>query len=72
MYKSIIHLVRSGEYKLHVESRVAEFFAVDFILSDNLEIFVLECNYNPQILSVTPERIRRNYKMMMVLMFLDV
>jgi len=35
-------------------------------LTDDLEIYVLECNYNPQILSVTPERIRRNYKMVMV------
>lgn len=40
-------MVRSGEYKFHLDSRLAEFFAVDFILSDDLEIFVLECNYNP-------------------------
>lgn len=63
IYKAIIHLVRSGQYKLYKDPRVAEFFAVDFILSDDLEIYVLEVNYNPQILSVTKERIKRNYKM---------
>lgn len=41
-----------------------EFFAVDFLLDDNLDVWVLEVNYNPQVLSVTPDRIRRNYKML--------
>ena len=47
IYKSIIHIVRSGEYKFYRDSRLSEFFAVDFILSEDLEIFVLEVNYNP-------------------------
>lgn len=49
---------------------MSEFFAVDFLMNDDLEIFVLEVNYNPQILSVTPERIRRNIKMIMVILLI--
>ncbi len=66
MYRSIIHIVRSGEYKFYRDSRVSEFFAMDFLMTDDLEIYVLEVNYNPQILSVTPERIKRNFKMVLV------
>lgn len=51
--------------RLQVESRFSEFLATDFVLSDDLEIFILETNANPQILSVTPDRIIRNYKMVM-------
>jgi tubulin polyglutamylase TTLL1 len=43
--------------------RFSEFLAVDFLLDDSLRIWVLEVNFNPQILSVTPDRIKRNYKM---------
>jgi tubulin polyglutamylase TTLL1 len=36
VYRAIIHIVRSGEYKLYRDPRLSEFFAVDFILSDDL------------------------------------
>ena len=45
------------------DSRFSEFIAIDFLLDDNLDIWLLEFNYNPQILSVTEDRIARNYKM---------
>lgn len=66
IHRMLIHLVRSASRKFVKDSRLGEFFATDFMLTDNLEIFILETNYNPQILSVTRDRIRRNYKMVMV------
>jgi tubulin polyglutamylase TTLL1 len=64
--------VRSGEHKFYRDPRLSEFFAVDFIMSDDLLLYVLEVNYNPQILSVTPERIKRNYKMILVVILNNI
>jgi hypothetical protein len=56
-------MVRSSYHTFTRDSRFGEFFAVDFLLDDNLDVWVLEVNYNPQVLSVTPDRILRNFKM---------
>ena len=66
IYLHLIHLTRSVQNYWVKESKFAEFFAADFLLSDDLKLYVLEVNYNPQILSVTDDRILRNYKMIMV------
>ena len=56
-------MIRSTSYTFARDSRFSEFFAVDFLLDDDLDVWVLEVNYNPQILDTTPEKIKRNYKM---------
>ncbi|CAD8132232.1 unnamed protein product [Paramecium pentaurelia] len=63
IYSKIIHTIRSGQYSFYQDSRFSEFLAIDFLLDNELDIWLLEINYNPQILSVTPDRIKRNYKM---------
>ncbi|CAD8076688.1 unnamed protein product [Paramecium sonneborni] len=63
IYSKIIHTIRSGQYSFYKDSRFSEFLAIDFLLDYELDIWLLEINYNPQILSVTPDRIKRNYKM---------
>jgi tubulin polyglutamylase TTLL1 len=70
IHRSLIHMVRSTYYTFVRDSRYklalcsfGEFFAVDFLLDDDLEVWVLEVNYNPQVLAVTPDRILRNFKM---------
>ena len=50
-------MIRSARKGFYRDSRVSEFFATDFLITDELEISILETNYNPQILSVTPDRI---------------
>lgn len=59
----LIHTIRSGQGSFSYDTRFAEFLAVDFLLDDTLDVWLLELNYNPQILSVTEDRIKRNYKM---------
>ena len=56
-------MFKSVESLLHRDTRYAEFVAIDFILDNDLRVWALEVNFNPQILSVTPDRIVRNYKM---------
>lgn len=63
IYTKVIHTIRSGQDSFISDSRFAEFLAIDFLIDDDLDIWLLEINYNPQILSVTPDRIQRNYKM---------
>jgi hypothetical protein len=41
---------------LFEDSRVNEFFGVDFIMDDNLRLWILECNRNPNFLAVTEGR----------------
>ena len=62
-------MIRSSQAPFTRDSRFAEFLAVDFILDNDLRIWVLEVNFNPQILSVTPDRIIRNYKMIDVIYY---
>ena len=40
-------MVRSTYYSFSRDSRFGEFFAVDFLLDNDLEVWVLEVNYNP-------------------------
>ena len=35
---------------------MGEFFGVDFIMDDNLRLWILECNRNPNFLAVTEGR----------------
>ncbi|CAD8156648.1 unnamed protein product [Paramecium pentaurelia] len=64
IHRSLIHMTKATYHSFARDSTFGEFFAVDFLLDDNLDVWVLEVNYNPQILSVTPDRIKRNYKML--------
>lgn len=57
-------MVRSTYHTFARDSRFGEFFAVDFLLDNDLDVWVLEVNYNPEILSTTPEKVKRNFKMM--------
>lgn len=63
IYRTLIHMIRSTQGFFYRDSRFSEFLAVDFILDNDLRIWALELNFNPQILSVTSDRIRRNYRM---------
>ena len=45
--RSIIHAVRSTEHTFSKDSKAAEFFAADFILTDDFKVFIMEINYNP-------------------------
>jgi D-alanine-D-alanine ligase-like ATP-grasp enzyme len=40
-------MIRSTYYTFARDSRFSEFFAVDFLLDDDLDVWVLEVNYNP-------------------------
>jgi hypothetical protein len=41
------------------DSRVGEFFGVDFIMDDNLRLWIFECNRNPNFLAVTEGRMNK-------------
>ena len=47
VYRMLIHQVRSAQKKFSRDSRLSEFFATDFMLTEDLEVFILETNYNP-------------------------
>jgi hypothetical protein len=40
-------MVRSSDHTFARDSRFAEFLAVDFLLDDNLDVWVLEVNHSP-------------------------
>ncbi|CAD8138108.1 unnamed protein product [Paramecium pentaurelia] len=61
--RMIIHAIRSAQQKFNRDSRLAEFFAADFILTDDLQIHIMEMNYNPQTLKTTLARERQHAKM---------
>ncbi|CAD8067466.1 unnamed protein product [Paramecium primaurelia] len=52
----LFHLFNSVKHKLFIDSRVGEFFGVDFILDQNLQLWIFECNRNPNFLVVTEGR----------------
>lgn len=60
IYKAVIHLVQSGKQDFYHDSRFFELFAVDFLLDENLKLFFLENNFNPQILAVSEGRVKRH------------
>ncbi|CAD8140465.1 unnamed protein product [Paramecium octaurelia] len=61
--RMIIHSIKSVEGQITKDSRLAEFFAADFILTDDLKIHIMEINYNPQTLKTTPAREKQHTKM---------
>lgn len=54
--RKITHLYFSVDKYMFKDSRVGEFFGVDFIMDDNLVLWILECNRNPNFLAVTEGR----------------
>jgi hypothetical protein len=40
-------MMRSVKDKFAHDSRGGEFFATDFLMTDDLKIYILETNYNP-------------------------
>ncbi|KAL4492542.1 hypothetical protein ABPG72_007655 [Tetrahymena utriculariae] len=63
IYRTLVHLVRSGQQNLLKDSRFFESFAVDLIIDENQRVWFLENNPNPQIMSLTWRRARHNYIM---------
>ncbi|CAD8046401.1 unnamed protein product [Paramecium sonneborni] len=61
--RMIIHAIRSAQSNFNRDSRLAEFFAADFILTDDLQIYIMEMNYNPQTLKTTLAREKQHAKM---------
>ncbi|KAM3127735.1 hypothetical protein pb186bvf_020167 [Paramecium bursaria] len=61
--RSIIHAIRSAEHTFSKDSKLAEFFAADFLLTDDFQVYIMEINYNPQTLKSTPLRIINHTKM---------
>ncbi|CAD8138308.1 unnamed protein product [Paramecium pentaurelia] len=61
--RMIIHAIKSVEGQITRDSRLAEFFAADFIMTDDLKIHIMEINYNPQTLKTTPAREKQHTKM---------
>lgn len=47
IYRTLIHMIRSSKQPFVSDFRFSEFLAVDFILDDNLRIWLLEVNFNP-------------------------
>ncbi|CAD8046668.1 unnamed protein product [Paramecium primaurelia] len=61
--RMIIHAIKSVEGQIIRDSRLAEFFAADFIMTDDLKIHIMEINYNPQTLKTTLAREKQHIKM---------
>lgn len=61
--RSIIHAIRATEHTFSKDSKAAEFFAADFILTDDFKVYIMEINYNPQTLKSTPLRVSAHTKM---------
>jgi tubulin polyglutamylase TTLL1 len=47
MTRATYHSFARDATYLLILHRFGEFFAVDFLLDDNLDVWVLEVNYNP-------------------------
>ncbi|CAK56620.1 unnamed protein product (macronuclear) [Paramecium tetraurelia] len=63
IHTTIQHLIMSTQHFFDKDSKLSEFFGVDFMLTDDLQIYVLEVNSNPQLLKTIPERIVQNTKL---------
>ncbi|CAD8120836.1 unnamed protein product [Paramecium sonneborni] len=63
IHNTIQHLIMSTQQFYDKDSKLSEFFGVDFMLTDDLQIYVLEVNSNPQLLKTTPDRIKQNTKL---------
>ncbi|CAD8096417.1 unnamed protein product [Paramecium primaurelia] len=60
IHNTIQHLIMSTQHYFDNDSKLSEFFGVDFMITDDLQIYVLEVNSNPQLLKTTPGRILQN------------
>ncbi|CAD8090559.1 unnamed protein product [Paramecium sonneborni] len=61
--RMIIHAIRSTQHTFAKDSKLGEFFAADFLLSDELDLYIMEINYNPQTLNTTESRREQHFKM---------
>ncbi|CAD8109435.1 unnamed protein product [Paramecium sonneborni] len=61
--RMIIHAIRSAQHTFSRDSKLGEFFAADFLLSDDLQLYLMEINFNPQTLKTTEERVIQHTKM---------
>ncbi|CAK61412.1 unnamed protein product (macronuclear) [Paramecium tetraurelia] len=61
--RMIIHAIRSTQQTFVKDSKLGEFFAADFLLTDDLKLHIMEINYNPQTLKTTEARIKQHTKM---------
>ncbi|CAK92738.1 unnamed protein product (macronuclear) [Paramecium tetraurelia] len=61
--RMIIHAIRSTQQTFAKDSKLGEFFAADFILTDDLKLYIMEINYNPQTLKTTEARLKQHTKM---------
>ncbi|CAD8200294.1 unnamed protein product [Paramecium pentaurelia] len=61
--RMIIHAIRSAQYTFAKDSKLGEFFAADFLLTDDLKLHIMEINYNPQTLKTTEARVKQHTKM---------
>lgn len=59
MFRKVTHLYLSVKDYLFADSRVGEFFGVDFIMDNNLRLWIFECNRNPNFLAVTEGRMNK-------------
>ena len=63
IHRSLVHMVRSTYHTFARDSSFGEFLAIDFLLDNDLEVWVLEVNYNPYVLDTKQEKIIINFKM---------
>ncbi|CAD8106689.1 unnamed protein product [Paramecium sonneborni] len=63
IHNAIQHLIMSTQQFFDKDSKLSEFFGVDFMLTDDLQIYVLEVNSNPQLLKTIPYRVIQNTKL---------
>ncbi|CAD8188739.1 unnamed protein product [Paramecium pentaurelia] len=61
--RMIIHAIRSTQHTFAKDSKLGEFFAADFLLTDELDLHIMEINYNPQTLNTTESRRQQHFKM---------
>ncbi|CAD8189187.1 unnamed protein product [Paramecium octaurelia] len=61
--RMIIHAIRSTQQTFAKDSKLGEFFAADFIMTDDLKLYIMEINYNPQTLKTTEARLKQHTKM---------
>ena len=63
IHRALIHTVRAGQYQFYNDSRFFELFAADFLLDEELNLVLMENNFNAEILNVSEARVQRHVKM---------
>ena len=54
--KAYLHLVRMSRHKFWNHSSVYEMFGLDFMLDDNLGLWLIEVNASPQLIGTNPTK----------------